>query len=128
MTASTDGEPSDIEAPVFDLSHFFNTDVAFFSITGNDGYFKRSNAAFERMLGWSEPELLAKSFYELIHPDDIPLALDKLGEVEQTKLDVAFRRSVHAQRRTVPVVGVGRPRRRTLRHVVRPAQSQTSGN
>jgi PAS domain S-box-containing protein len=61
----TDGEP-----PTFDLTHFFDTDVAFFSIAGHDGYFKRSNAAFERMLGWPEPELLSKSFYELIHPDD----------------------------------------------------------
>ena len=90
MTASTEGDPSSIEAPVFDLSHFFNTDVAFFSITGNDGYFKRSNTAFEQMLGWTESELLAKSFYELIHPDDIPLVLARLGEVEQTGRDVSF--------------------------------------
>jgi diguanylate cyclase (GGDEF)-like protein/PAS domain S-box-containing protein len=69
---------------------FLNTDVAFFSITGNDGYFKRSNSAFERMLGWAERELLAKSFYALIHPDDIPLALSKLVEVERTGRDVAF--------------------------------------
>lgn len=76
--------------PVFDLSHFFNTDVAFFSITGHDGYFKRSNAAFEQMLGWSEPELLAKSFYELIHPNDIPIALAQLAEVERAGHDVSF--------------------------------------
>jgi diguanylate cyclase (GGDEF)-like protein/PAS domain S-box-containing protein len=83
-------EPGAIGPPVFDLSHFFNTDVAFFSITGNDGYFRRSNAAFEQMLGWSEPELLAKSFYELIYPDDIPTVLAKLVEVETTGHDVSF--------------------------------------
>jgi diguanylate cyclase (GGDEF)-like protein/PAS domain S-box-containing protein len=83
-------EPVTAAPPVFDLSYFFKTDVAFFSITGNDGYFKRSNAAFERMLGWSEDELLAKSFYELIHPDDIPLALGQLVEVERTGHDVSF--------------------------------------
>lgn len=83
-------DPPAIGPPAFDLSHFFNTDVAFFSITGNDGYFKRSNTAFEQMLGWGEPELLAKSFYELIHPDDIPLALSKLADVERTGKDVSF--------------------------------------
>jgi diguanylate cyclase (GGDEF)-like protein/PAS domain S-box-containing protein len=89
--AGAAGPPPDAPGrPDFDLSHFFNTDVAFFSITGNDGYFKRSNAAFEQMLGWSEPELLAKSFYELIHPDDIPVALAKLVEGEKTGHDVSF--------------------------------------
>jgi diguanylate cyclase (GGDEF)-like protein/PAS domain S-box-containing protein len=78
------------EPLAFDLGHFFHSDVAFFSITGHDGYFKRSNAAFERMLGWSEPELLAKSFYELIHPDDIPLTLARLVEVERAGRDVTF--------------------------------------
>jgi diguanylate cyclase (GGDEF)-like protein/PAS domain S-box-containing protein len=79
-----------IDPPTFDLSHFFDTDVAFFSIAGHDGYFKRSNAAFEQMLGWSEPELLAKSFYELIHPDDIPVALVQLADVERLGKDVTF--------------------------------------
>jgi diguanylate cyclase (GGDEF)-like protein/PAS domain S-box-containing protein len=83
-------EPPAVEPPLFDLSHFFKTDVAFFSITGSDGYFKRSNTAFEQMLGWKENELLAKSFYELIHPDDIPLALGQLAEVERTGRDVSF--------------------------------------
>jgi diguanylate cyclase (GGDEF)-like protein/PAS domain S-box-containing protein len=78
------------EAAIFDLSHFFGSQVAFFSITGDDGYFKRSNPAFERMLGWSEPELLSRSFYELTHPDDITLALSKLVEVERTGNDVSF--------------------------------------
>ena len=61
------------EPATFDLAYFFNSEIAFFSITGNDGYFKRSNPAFERMLGWTEAELLGRSFYELIHPDDIEI-------------------------------------------------------
>ncbi len=87
MTGPPLGEP---ETVIFDLGHFFGSQVAFFSITGEDGYFKRSNPAFERMLGWSEPELLSRSFYELTHPDDIPLALSKLTEVGQVGSDVSF--------------------------------------
>lgn len=75
---------------MFDLSHLFRSRVAFFSITGEDGYFKRSNAAFERMLGWSEPELTTLSFYELTHPDDITVALSQMVEVGRTGEDVSF--------------------------------------
>ena len=37
---------------------------------GFDGYYKRVNAAFERLLGWSEQESLSRRFFEFIHPDD----------------------------------------------------------
>lgn len=40
-------------------------------IGGTDGFFKKVNPAFTRVLGWTEDYLLKTSSFDLIHPDDI---------------------------------------------------------
>ncbi len=56
------------------------------SMTGLDGRFIQVNAAFCRMLGYSEQELLATGWADLSHPDDLELSA---GIGEQLRKDPA---------------------------------------
>lgn len=49
---------------------FFNIANDMFCIAGLDGYFKLINPALKNMLGYTEEELFAKPYFDLLHPDD----------------------------------------------------------
>jgi PAS domain S-box-containing protein len=62
---------------IFDLSN----DLVF--IGGQDGYFKKINPAFEKVLGWDKNYLLSTSTLELIHPDDIASTTEQLKKLNE---------------------------------------------
>jgi len=49
---------------------------------GLDGYYKEVNAAFERILGWSEQESLSRPFLEFIHPEDRAVAVKTFARLQ----------------------------------------------
>lgn len=52
------------------VSHYFDISPDLLCTAGLDGYFKRLNPAWGKVLGWSSAELCAKPFLSFVHPDD----------------------------------------------------------
>jgi sigma-B regulation protein RsbU (phosphoserine phosphatase) len=53
-----------------ELDRYFTLALDLFCIADYKGFFKRLNPAWERVVGHTPPELMAKPFIEFVHPDD----------------------------------------------------------
>lgn len=49
----------------------FNLSNDMVAIAGSDGFFKKVNPAFKKILGWDDEIWQKKSFFEFLHPEDI---------------------------------------------------------
>jgi PAS domain S-box-containing protein len=72
----------------------FDLDRDLICVADANGYFTSLNAAWERALGWSRDELMARPFVDFIHPDDVRETVhqaDRVTEVDSTIVDFVNR-------------------------------------
>lgn len=69
------------------ITTFFAISHDLFCIIRSDGYIKKVNPAFINLLGYTEKELLAKSFLSYIHPDDVEATENEYAAVSQGKIN-----------------------------------------
>jgi len=69
---------------------FFRLSPDLFGVASSDGYFKRLNPAWERCLGWSPQELLARPYIDFVHPEDRAATLTEEAKLAQGATSVEF--------------------------------------
>ncbi len=73
-----------------DLERFFELSLDLFCIAGLDGYFRRVNSNFQRVLGHSEQSLLSRPFMEFVHPDDRDQTISVMSQLQAGRPVVEF--------------------------------------
>jgi PAS domain S-box-containing protein len=73
-----------------DFRKFFDVSIDMMCMAGTDGFFKRTNPAFVRELGWTEDELLTRPFFDLVHPDDVAKTQHEVEKLAHGIPTIAF--------------------------------------
>lgn len=84
-------QESALERAQSDLARFFELSLDLFCIAGFDGYFRRINSNFSRVLGHTEEELLSRPFLEFVHAQDRSRTIRRMSVLREGQPVVRFR-------------------------------------
>lgn len=69
---------------------FFSLSLDMLCIATTSGYFHKINRAFERTLGYTQEELLSRSFLEMVHPEDLEKTQQELEKLRMGIDTISF--------------------------------------
>jgi len=73
-----------------DLDRLFMLSTDLLCVAGTDGYFKRINPAFQRVLGYEPEQMLARPFADFVHPRDRARTREQLEKLARGEHVVDF--------------------------------------
>ena len=69
---------------------FLRLSIDMIGIASKNGYFKKINPAFKKILGYSYEEFISRPFIDFVHPDDVAATLDAMKSLEENKPMYSF--------------------------------------
>jgi len=79
-----------VEKEIRQFEKYFSVSMDLMCIAGTDAFFKKINPKFSELLGYSEEELLSKSFIEFIHPDDVKFTYEQIEQLSNGVSNINF--------------------------------------
>jgi formate hydrogenlyase transcriptional activator len=73
-----------------ELDQFFNISLDLLCIASTEGYFLRLNPPWEKVLGYSRQELMAKRFLDFVHPDDLDKTQEAVSALVSQSTVISF--------------------------------------
>jgi PAS domain S-box-containing protein len=73
-----------------ELERFFTLSIDMICIAGYDGHFKRLNPSWQKTLGYSTEELIARPYLEFVHPEDREATIQRAEKFKTSVDTVAF--------------------------------------
>jgi len=73
-----------------ELDQFFTVTLDLLCIANTEGYLLRVNPAVENTLGYSPEELMARPFFDFVHPDDVDKTRDAVSAQTMQKKVIGF--------------------------------------
>jgi PAS domain S-box-containing protein len=63
------------------VDRLFEMSLVMLGTASTDGYFTQLNPCWERTLGWTSEELMAKPFLSFVHPEDVEATMEQSAEL-----------------------------------------------